>query len=238
MRLSFSFKHNGFGGYLRYLMTSGEKPSSDLDVTPARFPPDLNLEKELKATPHPNDKSGKQGKSRHRVSFDEVSNIILEGIGNGPLRSASSLEDAARQLKLKGQVELWNYLGAIRTPTELRGLVAKVWRMNGERSHDMWVTDSPFALGDFHYDHLPHVQDWVEGRGQKFVLILSGDAGFGKTQLAKALMLHVCPAGFWFIDDPDDFRDLEGQTRSSDGFVAQRVTVAIKQYPNKSLSKK
>ena len=27
---------------------------------------------------------------------------------------------------------------------------------------------------------------------------------------AKALMLELCPNGFWFLDDPDDFREIGG----------------------------
>ena len=53
LRRSFSFKHLRFGGYLRYLMVPGKKPSSDLDVAPAKYPTTLDLSKELTVAPHP-----------------------------------------------------------------------------------------------------------------------------------------------------------------------------------------
>ena len=41
--MSFSFRLMRFVGNLRYLMVPGKKPSTDLDLDPAKYPPNLDL---------------------------------------------------------------------------------------------------------------------------------------------------------------------------------------------------
>ena len=84
-------------------MTPGKKPSTDIDDKPAKFPADLDIKAEMKAARHPgfSESEEKAHKKRKRLTFDEVSNIILEGIGNGPIRTGKALEAAARELKIK-----------------------------------------------------------------------------------------------------------------------------------------
>ena len=53
LRISFSFKLMRFVGNLQYLLTPGKKPSTDLDTSPATFPPNLDLAAELKKAPTP-----------------------------------------------------------------------------------------------------------------------------------------------------------------------------------------
>ena len=106
-------------------MTPGKKAKSDLDLCPAKIPTDLDLGAELRLF-HGDQAEDGQGKKRKSLSFDDVSNVILEGIGEGPLRSAKELEAAARHLKSEGNVELWNYIGSLKTATDVRSLVAKV----------------------------------------------------------------------------------------------------------------
>ena len=48
VRISFSFKHDSFPGYVSYLMTPGKKAKTDMDLCPAKFPPSLDLEAELR----------------------------------------------------------------------------------------------------------------------------------------------------------------------------------------------
>ena len=45
-----------------------------------------------------------------RLSFDELSNIVFEGVGDGPLKTGRALESAAKGRKLVGHVELRSYL--------------------------------------------------------------------------------------------------------------------------------
>ena len=86
-----------------YLLEPGKKPSTDLDLEPAKFPSGLNLDEELKANKDPREAreaEPKSNKKRKRLTFDEVSNVVLEGVGNGPLRSRKELEAAAKKLKV------------------------------------------------------------------------------------------------------------------------------------------
>ena len=50
--------------------------------------------------------------------------------------------------------------------------------------------------------------------------------GLGKTELAEALATKVCSRGYWFVDDPDDFRELDGHLESGDVIVVDEVTLA------------
>ena len=99
-RISFSFRLHRFVGNLSYLLEPGKKPSTDLDLEPAKFPSGLNLDEELKANKDPREAEPKSNKKRKRLTFDEVSNVVLEGVGNGPLRSRKELEAAAKKLKV------------------------------------------------------------------------------------------------------------------------------------------
>jgi len=219
IRISFSFKLNRFVGNLQYLMEPGKKASTDLDLQPAVYPPTLKPDEELKAAKHPGDAPAKESRKRKRLSFDELSNIVLEGIGQGPLHTAKSLEAAARELKSNGQVELWNYLGDLRTAADTKALVAKVWRLTGTLAHPLWHRRPEYVLSQFDIKDMPLVKRWLDGLWKSHVLILSGDAEFGKTSLAEALISVVSPDGYWFLDDPDDIRELEGELTSGQGLV-------------------
>jgi hypothetical protein len=52
LRISFSFKLNRFVANLAYLLEPGKKPSTDLDLNPAKFPPGLDIKKEMEAFRH------------------------------------------------------------------------------------------------------------------------------------------------------------------------------------------
>ena len=226
IRVFFSFKLNRFVGNLLYLMEPGKKASTDLDRQPAVYPPTLDVDKELKSEKHPGDEPAKESRKRKRLSFDEVSNIVLEGIGEGPLRSADDLTAAAKSLKQKGNVELWNYLGALKDAAAVMGLVSKIWHMQGERVHHMWKARCPYKLEDFCIEGLSEVAAWREGKWKSHVLVLAGLGGYGKTNLAEALMAEVTPNGYWFVDDPDDFREVEGLVKADTGIVIDEICLA------------
>lgn len=227
IRISFSFKLTRFVGNLGYLMTPGKKPSTDLDLDPAKHPPNLDLKAELAAAPHPGaGGTVKESRKRKRLSFDEVSNIIIEGVGSGPLRTARSLEEASKILKQKGDVELWNYMGTMKTSSETAGLVSQVWRLHGSMAHPMWHTKAPYDVSEFRHGGLSEVGEWIRGKYKTHVLILSGDGGLGKTSLAEALISEVCPIGYWFVDDPDDLRELDGQIQPGHGLVVDEIDMA------------
>lgn len=179
LRISFSFNLSRFVGNLTYLTTPGKKTSTDLDLAPAKYPPSLDLKAEMEKERHPGDDKAKPSKKRKRLSFDEVSNIIIEGIGDGPLRSAKALELAARTLKHKGNVELWNYLGDLKGSGS-SALLSKVWQLQGETVHPMWRASSPYPLDSFDQTGLREVAAWRGGKWKSQVLVLSGDGGLGK----------------------------------------------------------
>jgi hypothetical protein len=58
------------------------------------------------------------------------------------------------------------------------------------------------------------------------VLVLSGDGDLGKTALAMALILYLCPSGFWFLDDPDDFREIDGDVVEGHGIVVDEIELS------------
>ena len=63
----------------------------------------MDLEKELRAYKDPRESEGKGSKKRKRLTFDEVSNIVLEGTGDGkPIKTGRDLEAAAKRLKRPG----------------------------------------------------------------------------------------------------------------------------------------
>ena len=44
--------------------------------------------------------------------------------------------------------------------------------------------------------------------------------------MAMALMAEVSPGGFWFVDDPDDFREIDGMLQEGHGLVIDEVCLA------------
>jgi hypothetical protein len=225
LRIWFSFRLHRFVGNLFYCMEPGKKPSTDLDLSPARFPAGLDLREELKANSHPGAEPPKERKKRKRLSFDEVSNIILEGLGDGPLTTGKALEEAAKTLKLKGQIELWNYVGDMKSPQDVNGLVEKVWRLHGKNEHHMWRAKAEYDVSSFNLEGLGAVRAFRNGAFKKRALILSGDGGLGKTNLGEALANEICPGGYWFVDDPDDFKELEGLLQPGHAIVMDEISL-------------
>ena len=157
LRISFSFKQKRFVGNLTYLMEPGKKPSTDVDLNPATYPAHLDVKEEMAAHKHPTDVEPKTHKKRKRLSFDEVSNVIIEGVGQGPLKTRKALEQAAKKLKTEGKVELWNFLGDLKTAADVSALLSKVWRLWGENAHHMFRTKCEYPLKSFRFNQLRKV---------------------------------------------------------------------------------
>ena len=187
LQIHFSFKLMGFASNLRYLMTIGKKTSTDIDTNPAKYPPNLDLQKIIDmASSRHLDPAAPAKKVRTRLSFDDFSNIVVEGIGSGPLRTIADLEAAALSLKRDGKVELWNYLGAFKTAADSKNQLMKVWRLLGNPMGDCLITSFKYKVDDFDLSTLPGVRKWLGGEYATRVLVLSGDGCLGKTGLAKA----------------------------------------------------
>jgi hypothetical protein len=56
---------------------------------------------------------------------------------------------------------------------------------------------------------LPKVIDWLENKSDSHTFAFSGDGGTGNANLMEALLITKSPAGFWFLHEPDDFREIE-----------------------------
>jgi hypothetical protein len=147
------------GVALRELENLGsERPGPKPRDLPAEPRPSGRAEDE--ATPGDGSaSSASKRKKRKRLTFTEASNIVLEGIGQGPLRAVAKLEKAARQLLSRGQVELWNYLGEHENPNETEVFLSKVWRLNGDLVHSMLNVASKFALDRFSYEHYNVIEE-------------------------------------------------------------------------------
>ena len=91
--------------------------------------------------------------------------------------------------------------------------------MSGEMTHGLWRSGPDFPLDSFVYDDLEQANEWLDGAWETHTLILSGDGGKGKTNMAEALVKKVSPQGYWFLDDPDDLRELEGLAMSGLGLT-------------------
>ena len=74
-----------------------------------------------------------------------------------------------------------------------------------------------------HRDVAPHR---AQGKWKTHALIISGDGGLKKTCLAEALIHLVSPDGFWFVDDPDDLRELEGLLLPGQGIVVDEIELS------------
>ena len=227
LAIHFSFKQNGFAGYLRYMSTPGKKPACDLDFEPATFPPNLDVKERLKAQAHPLDGGElSERKRRKRLTFAEASNLVLEGVGDGPLKTVEDLEAAARKLRALGQVELWNYLGDHKAPSDTEAFLSKVWRLSGEVVHVMFKKKAPYALESFDFGDYKVITWWLNGGYRTHSLVLSGDGGLGKTNLAEALAMQVSPSGYFFVDDQDDMRELNGYLRAGVALVVDEIELS------------
>ena len=128
------------------------------------------------------------------------------------MRSGKDLQEAASHLKDQGDVELWNFVGDnMKTFKDIKAAVAQVWRLRGDlAAHPMFHLQAPYPLSAFKHKELEEVCEWLGGKWRTHALVLSGDGGLGKSNLGEALLMEVCHGGYWFIDDPDGLRELEG----------------------------
>ena len=108
------------------------------------------------------------------MTFDEVSKVVLEGVGEGSLKTGRDLEAASKKLKLQGKTELWNYLGDLKNAADAFRLVSKVRGMLGGNAHQIFNTTSKFPLDAFKLAFLPSVRSWLKGEFKTKSLVRSG----------------------------------------------------------------
>ena len=103
-------------------------------------------------------------------------------------------------------------------------LVGRIWHMQGKPHHHMFRARASYRFEGFDYKCLPKMDAWLQRKSASHALILSGDGCWGKIRMAEALLLPLCPAGFWVFDDPDDSREVEGLIRTELGIPTDEIS--------------
>ena len=122
----------------------------------------------------PGDAQLKAANKRKRLTLDEVSNVVLEGVGEGSLKTCRDLVAASKKLKLQGKTELWNHLGDLKNAADTFRLVSKVRGMFGGNAHQIFNTISKFPLDAFKLAFLPSVRSWLKEEFKTKSLVRSG----------------------------------------------------------------
>ena len=206
----FSFNLVGYQAYLQYCLTpSSHKLGADIDRQPWSWPSNVTTEQLLvicnKSLPQMDARNNVPGRKRRLMTFSEVTDAFVEGAVRSP-RDAWTL---AKSRKISGDDTLWNTLGAQDVPS-LVGKVLSAWNCE-DMSTGTWLEKADFGLKAFM--PLAEIDEqlvlWLEGGYKEKVLILFGEGGHGKTELACAMMSRVTGShGFHFINQIDRVRDI------------------------------
>ena len=157
------------------------------------------------ATPGQEQRKSAGAAKKGSLDFSELADLL---VGN-KVRCEQDAWFLAGRLKGRGDLRLFNVLGACPSVADT---VAKVLRAtnpemirNGTlQLKPDFPLDSFVAPGEVHQ----HIAEWLAGGWEKWVLILSGPGGLGKTEYACALMAAVAPGGWHFINRLDRIKDL------------------------------
>ena len=143
--------------------------------------------------------ASESNRKRVTLTFGELTDIIVE---NG-VRTEQDLWSLAKRRKVAGDDTLWNRLGDERSVTGLLQKINNAWFPRPEGK--TLKTSCAFPLAAFHVP--PDVQRWVDTDHKKVTLVLSGPGEIGKTALAAAALMAVCP-GYHFISRRDQAKSL------------------------------
>ena len=209
----FSFNLIGYGSYLRYcLMHSAKKLPADLDRDPWSWP-DVPISSllELCTNSSPqmdarNGQAGMRGRKRKLMTFSEVTDAFVEK----QVKTEKQAWELAKSRKLAGDDTLYNTLGDARCVASLVSKVRRAWDCEAMSSGTLHCQPdfnlSAFvALGSINMA----LSRWILGEWKTKALILSGDGGLGKTELACAMVHAVAPCkAFHFLNKIDRLRDV------------------------------
>ena len=208
----FSFNLVGYQAYLQYcLQPSAHKLQADLDMEPWSIPSRLTAQELLKIcnakNPQQDGRNGHgKGKKRVLLTFSEITDCFVEA-------NVKSTKDAwllAKKRKLAGDDLLFNTLGA---SNDVNSLVAKVilaWNCEDMPTgtvmfHAKFPLHQFISLDAIH----PELPQWVSEGHLSRALILQGEGGLGKTELACTIMAIICKdKGFHFVNKLDRLRDV------------------------------
>lgn len=232
----FSFNLVGYKAYLGYcLLPSAKKLAVDVDAVPWSWPtvPIASLKAMCEAnSPQMEARNGAvgggRGRKRKLLTFSELTDAFVEGA----VRNEREAWVLAKARKVGGDDTLYNTLGASHPVSALVARVRQAWHPEGISTGTL-MTKPDFLLKDF----VPigrvgrKVLDWVRGAWKHQVLVLSGDGGLGKTELACALMHHVAPSkAFHFLNKADRIRDVVWAP--GEGLVIDEVCLADMEIDN------
>ena len=116
----------------------------------------------------------------------------------------------AKTRRLAGDATLWNTSGGTLSVADLVHKVVKAWHCE-DMSTGTVITKVELEVNTFlDLDKInPLLVEWVKSAHKTVVLIMLGDAGLGKTELACALMAKVASSGaFHVIDAVDRLKDV------------------------------
>ena len=158
------------------------------------------------------------------MTFSEVTDAFVEG-------SVKMEKDAwalAKSRKVAGDDVLYNTLGAARCVSSLVAKVRQAWNcelMSGGTLH----TRPEYGLTHF----IPWgsissaLVRWLRGEWSTKALLLQGEGGLGKTELACALVHAVSPTkAYHFVNKVDRLRDISFSP--GEGLVVDEACLAMK----------
>jgi hypothetical protein len=225
----FSFNLVGYVAYLRYCLSpSAKKLAADLDQQPWSWPPTPTsslLALCQQPSPQMDARNGKpavRGAKRKLMTFSEVADAFVE-------HGVKTEKDAwvlAKSRKVIGDDTLFNTLGAAPCVRLLAAKVRAAWNCEAMSTGTL-VVKPDYALDCFipleSVD--PELVSWMQGGWKHRALVLHGDAGLGKTELACAMMHKAAPSSsFHFVNKLDRLRDVV--FTPGEGFVYDEACLA------------
>ena len=208
----FSFNLVGYAAYLNYMLqTSAKKLVVDIDREPWSFPATTieALDKTRAAqSPQEAARNGEtRGRKRQLLTFSEITDAFVQ---NG-VKHEKKAWQVAKQRKMEGDDTLYNTLGREQSVKDLVSKVLSAWNCDGMSTGTL-VEHVEYPLSSF---VLPEkmkaeVDAWRAGGYKHQVLILRGEGGWGKTELACALVMEKSETGtFHFINKTDRIKDIK-----------------------------
>lgn len=226
----FTFPRAGWASYLAYvLLPSAKKLQKDLDPCPMFWPPSLTKEKALEVIKqvdakmlHRNSAEVQQQikatqktsapKRRRTLTFSEFTDYVVEN----RCVDEADVWRLAKRLKTAGEDLMWNYLENKDVGSVLRKAL-RGWH-HESLPQGMLQKTVQYPISAF---IVPEgVRRWMDhGSGEK-ALILHGEGGLGKTELACAVMYELT-GPFFFLDKLDAAKKI--QFRGGEGLVIDDV---------------
>ena len=153
-----------------------------------------------------NGQAGMRGRKRKLMTFSEVTDAFVEK----HVKTEKEAWEMAKSRKLAGDDTLFNTLGDARCVASLVAKVRRAWDCEAMSSGTLY-SQPDFSLSSF--KPLGSINmalsRWILGEWKTKALILSGDGGLGKTELACAMVHAVATSkAFHFLNKIDRLRDV------------------------------